>query len=514
MHENSARRGSFSPFRIPLSSASACLYSLFRRLKQREGRFAFSSSTTPARTGFTIAKLCALLALLILPGCATRDYDATELTQKLMPQSEALALWGVDRDWWKGYADAQLNALEEQALANNTDLAKSAISVNKALYQARRIGADLVPTFTAGADASRSKNLDSGNSGDPSYGADLGISYELDLWQRLRNETSAAEWTLKATEQDLETARLTLTAGVADAYFNWRYLQEALNLTEASLKNYEQILTIAEDRNKLGKTDGLEPLNARQAVLSAQNSLMTYQTDLKTIEQNLRDLLNIGPDETLNLTPSSLLDMESDGPNLNVPLAALSLRPDVRAAEYRLQSAFRSREATEASLYPSITVGATLSTSSDTVGTMFNIPFLGGNIKINLPFLQWNTLRWDVKTSEAEFEEAKLDLENAVNTALNEVDAQYFGYEKTLEQVANMRRELEADIRAAAYHESRWKSGAGELEDWLSALNTCYSSRISLIKGKYDLISRENAIYRAMGGRLTEHPQNSATVMN
>ena len=77
-----------------------------------------------------------------------------------------------------------------------------------------------------------------------------------------------------------------------------------------------------------------------------------------------------------------------------------------------------------------------------------------------------------------------------------------------------MRRELEADIRAAAYHESRWKSGAGELEDWLSALNTCYSSRISLIKGKYDLISRENAIYRAMGGRLTEHPQSSATVMN
>lgn len=97
---------------------------------------------------------------------------------------------------------------------------------------------------------------------------------------------------------------------------------------------------------------------------------------------------------------------------------------------------------------------------------MFNIPFLGGNIKINLPFLQWNTLRWDVKTSEAEFEEAKLDLENAVNTALNEVDAQYFGYEKTLEQVANMRRELEADIRqppitnpAGKAARANWKTG-------------------------------------------------------
>ena len=160
--------------------------------------------------------LSSLIICLALTGCAAMDHDTAELTRgRLMTESEALARWGVERDWWKGYADATLNALEEEALANNTDLAKSAISVNKALYQARRIGSDMVPSFTAGADAGRSKNLDSGDSDAPSYGADLGISYELDLWRRLRDETSAAEWTLRATEQDLESARLTLTASVA-----------------------------------------------------------------------------------------------------------------------------------------------------------------------------------------------------------------------------------------------------------------------------------------------------------
>ena len=69
-----------------------------------------------------------------------------------------------------------------------------------------------------------------------------------------------------------------------------------------------------------------------------------------------------------------------------------------------------------------------------------------------------------------------------------------------------MQRKLEADTRAAAYREERWRSGAGELEDWLSALNTRNSTLLSLLQGKYDLISRENAIYRAMGGRLTERP--------
>ena len=56
------------------------------------------------------------------------------------------------------------------------------------------------------------------------------------------------------------------------------------------------------------------------------------------------------------------------------------------------------------------------------------------------------------------------------------------------------------------YREERWKNGAGELQDWLNALNTRNSSLLSLLKNKYDLISRENAIYRALGGRLTERP--------
>ena len=176
--------------------------------------------------------LSSLIICLALTGCAAMDHDTAELTRgRLMTESEALARWGVERDWWKGYADATLNALEEEALANNTDLAKSAISVNKALYQARRIGSDMVPSFTAGADAGRSKNLDSGDSDAPSYGADLGISYELDLWRRLRDETSAAEWTLRATEQDLESARLTLTAAFLSAgiaAFRWFFLRFSL----------------------------------------------------------------------------------------------------------------------------------------------------------------------------------------------------------------------------------------------------------------------------------------------
>ncbi len=487
----------------PVSGRTVC-----RQGGRQFGQTKVQGYHAPAGVVFALRALCfSFLVCFALTGCAALDYDTAELTRgRLMTESEALTRWGVERDWWKGYGDAQLNALEQEALANNTDLAKSAISVNKALYQARRIGSDLVPAFTAGADAGRSKNLESGHSGDPSYGADMGLSYELDLWRRLRDETSAAEWALRATEQDLASARLTLTASVADAYFNWRYTREAVALTEQSLKNYERILAIAEARNKQGKTDGLEPLNARQSVLSARNSLMTYQTELKTIEQTLRDLLNRGPGKELGLSPASLLGVSSDGPDLNVPLAALSLRPDVRAAEFRLQSAFRSKEATEAALYPSITVGATLSASSDRVNTMFDVPFLGGTIKINLPFLQWNKLRWDIKTSEAEFEEAKLNLENAVNTALNEVDALYFSYRKAQEQMANMERKLEADTRAAVYREERWKNGAGELQDWLNALNTRNSSLLSLLKNKYDLISRENAIYRALGGRLTERP--------
>jgi len=444
-----------------------------------------------------------LFCLLLAGGCATRDYDLTEAENRgLLPEDTILADWNVDREWWKSYADPRLDALVSQALTRNTDLARSAISVNRALYQARKVGADLVPAFSADAGAGTTSNLDSGDAS-RSYSAGLDVGYELDLWGRLRNAASAAVWEYEATEEDRESARLALINNVVDGYYQLAYLRHARLVTAENLDFCQEVANIVEARYKAGTVDSLDPVTARQSVLAARNSLTELDTDIKTAEQTLRDLLNLGPETALPPTDADLPTIPVPQPNLDVPLAALSLRPDVRAAEYRILAAFRDLEAQRAALWPSVTLGGSLSFNSSEADTLFDVPLLGGTVRLNLPFLDWNSLRWNIRISEADFKAARLDFEQTVTSALNEVDAARFHYLNTLTLLDNTLKKHEADVAIAQYRETRYKAGSGELKDWLEARSTANNSMLSALKAKYDVIRYGNTIYKVMGGRLT-----------
>lgn len=447
--------------------------------------------------------LLPLLLMLSLTACAGRDYVLTEPdTMGIIPESSLLAEYHVDKAWWKAYDDGSLDALVELALTRNIDLAKSALTVSKAYYQARQAGSDLIPLPSASLGAGATANTSSGTT-NRSWDAGLNVSYELDLWQSLHDTASASEWEYRATAEDRESARLSLINSTVDGYFNLLYLRQSLDVTTRSLEFYKQLLVIIETRYQAGKVDGLEPITARQSLLAAQNTITETQNQIRTAEQNLRDLLNLPPDASLPLPATfNLLDVAQPAIDLNVPVAALSLRPDVKAAEYRILKSFRNQSAAQSSLYPSISLGTSLNLSSDSAGTLFNIPLLGGNIKINLPFLQWNKLRWNIKSSEADFATARLNFTQTVTTALNELDTYYFAYTNTLALLENSLKKNAADAKISDYREQRYQSGADELKNWLEARRTQNDSMISALKAKYDAIRYENAVFKALGGRL------------
>ena len=142
-----------------------------------------------------------------------------------------------------------------------------------------------------------------------------------------------------------------------------------------------------------------------------------------------------------------------------------------------------------------------------TVETVFEGPatevdeLLAGLANLSLPFLDWNTLYWNVKISEADFESAKLDLVESITTALNEVDATCSAYVQarlTLEQTL---AEHDRAARIANYYRERYEQGGAELKDYLEALASADSSALSALSAKYDLIRLESKIYKAMGGR-------------
>lgn len=446
-----------------------------------------------------------LILAAVLSGCAVHSTEQAltlESTGKVMSAAEAAERYDVNGNWWEIYQSPQLNALTEQALANNIDLKQAAISVNKALYQANILGTDLVPKFSGALNASTSKNLKTGDRGS-TYGSQLGLSYELDLWRKLSATADAQVWEYQATQQDMANTRLTLVNNVADAYFNIAYLNEAMMLAEKSVKQYQEIARITDAKFRLGRADSSEPTQARQSLLSAQNSLISLKNSREAQIQTLRNLLNLKPNETIAADPAAYRLPGVKGVDLNVPITVLANRPDLRAAEYRVQSSLQSLTAQKRSWYPSITLGATLSTSSNQAKSAFNVPMLGGTVAVNLPFLNWNTLKWNDKTAQANFDNARLSFQKALTTALNEVNTNYLAYQNAQAQLANQEQRYTLDRKNSRYYQVRYQHGKNELKDWLTALNSEYGTAQNVLNQRYETLKYENMVYKAMAGRYT-----------
>ncbi len=441
--------------------------------------------------------LCA--ALLLLSGCAGRDYRIPD--EGILSESRIEELYHIDREWWTQYRDEALNRLVATALERNIDLARSAITVNRALYQARQLGANLVPSFSGSGEASSRTSMDSGDAS-RSYRASFGLSYELDLWGRLRDAASAQAWEYQATTQDRESAKLALINSVVNTWYNLSYTTRALELSRESLNYYERLFSIVQEQFLAGKTDGLDPAQTQQSLLSQRATVLSLENQLEEQRRTLRDLLNLRPDEPLELSLPDLLAVNVPDVDLNVPVSALGARPDVRAAEFRLLSSFRNQEAARGDLFPSLSIGGTLGLSAASATDFFSSSFLSGLVNLSLPFLDWNRVKWNVKIAQADFEDAALAFRQSVTSALNEVALYYFSLGNSRQQFENIQKKYEADLRVEAYRKTRYEQGADELKDYLEALKACNDSRLSVLERKYAVISSTNAVWQAMGGRI------------
>ena len=448
-------------------------------------------------------KIIILIALgVILGSCSNLKKDYQKIDSEIKTYKELSKNYNIDNKWWESYGDEQLNNLIELGLKNNSDLAKAAININKALYQAKIIGSDLVPEFSGNLGSSASKNIESGGNSNIDHSGSFNISYEVDLWQRLRDMKDAQEWEYKATIEDYEKTKLTLINSIIDSYFSIIYLENYIEINKNMSKNYSDIEKIVENKLRYGTVDILDKKQAEREVIRSNNTLISYEKDKKEQESLLRNLLNLKPDDELKIEYRDILKVKNLGVNLDVPLNIVASRPDIKAYEYRLKNTFKDAVASEKQLYPNITISSALSSSSDKFSNTLKTPVALGSVSINLPFLNWNEIKWNIKISRAEYEEAKLNFQQGIVTALNEIDYNYFLYVKEQENYINLKNINEYDNEIAINYERKYENGKVELREWLLSLNDEASSRLNIINSKYQLIKIENIIYQSIGGMI------------
>ena len=209
-------------------------------------------------------KIIIFITLLSTIACTNTDINNSYKQSKedFKVYQEISNNYKVDKEWWKEYNNSELNNIMNIALKNNNDLKKAAINVNKALYQANILGANLVPSFSSSLGSSASKNIKTGGSSNINHSANISLSYELDLWKKLANAKNAQEWEYQATTEDLEAAKLSLVNNVVNTYFNIVYLNDAISILNDKIQQYEKINTVIKNKYQYGVNSELEYLQS------------------------------------------------------------------------------------------------------------------------------------------------------------------------------------------------------------------------------------------------------------
>ena len=447
----------------------------------------------------------ALLLASALTGCAAVVKTPYQAPVVEIPHSFAIDQQKIheathlDR-WWTLFNDAGLNRLVDEVLANNNDLVVAGINLQQAQLQAGL--AQNRQGVRVNSSASTGHNFDLNSGRDSSRGVSLngGVSYEVDLFGRLANQTEAARWEALATEQDLQATAQSLIATTAKLYWQIGYLNERLTVSQQNLASTEQTYTLVRSQYRAGAVSGLDLTQAEQAVQSQKAGLSQIQQQLLESRTALAVLMN-RPVQQLNITePKRLSNLRLPAIEPGLPANLLSRRPDLQAAELRLRKALANKDATKASYYPSISLTGSLGSSSTSLTQLLQNPTLALGASLSLPFLQYNDMQKDLAISELDYEKAITQYRQTLYQAFADVENALSNRSELNKQVALQQKNVELAEKTERLTQVRYQNGAIALKNVLDNQETTRNARLSLLQTKQNQYNAYVTLMQSLGG--------------
>ena len=402
--------------------------------------------------------------------------------------------------WWERFGDANLNALVEEALLKNNDLAAAAIRVRRAQLQAGLAEDALEPSVSAGAGSNVSKPLDGGAS-NRSFSLSSSVSYDVDLWGKLGAERDAKKWEALATKADYESTSLSIAATTANLYWQGAYLNSILASNQASLESAKKTQELVAAQYKSGAVSRLEVLEAEQSVES-QTAALTQRLQQKIENQNALAILFDAPPLARKTEPAQLPDIVLPTIDAGIPASILARRPDLRAAELRLRSTLSDVNATKASYFPSLSLTGSLGSSSADLLNIIKNPIgtLGANIL--LPFLEWDEMQKNVKVSKTQYDEAVINFRQTFYQSLVDVENALSARQQFMAQGESLDKSLAAAIEAERLYEVRYRTGAVTLKLWIDAKDKRRNAEDAVAENRLNRLQNFVTIYQALGGDI------------
>lgn len=438
---------------------------------------------------------------LFATGCASLTSSPVPSPDLQMPaayrEPAAAGAPQVSTAWWQAFDAEELARLVNVALQGSPDLAIAGERVRQAEAAVRVAGASLFPAVDASAATSRR----TGNGNFDSTSAALSASYEVDLWGRNAALTRSAQSSAAATRFDRETVRISLVAGVANAYFEVLALRGRLDVARRNLAIAERVLGVVEARYKNGVASALDLSRQRTAVGAQRAAIPALELQERQTLAALA-ILTGRPPEGFDIGANDLakLGLPTVAPGL--PADLLARRPDIASAEASLVAANADLAAARAALFPSISLTGAASKASDALLSLAGGPGATLSLAASVlqPIFDGGRLRAQRSIAESRERELVQTYRAAILAALGDVEKALAATSRTAEQETIQQGVVDEARRSLTLAEVRYKEGADDLLSTLDAQRTLFQAEDQLASLRLARLEAAVALYKALGG--------------
>ena len=436
-----------------------------------------------------------LILSLLLASCTLGpDYQRPVVTAPETWRAPAPS-GAVDLGWWEQFQDPTLRDLIREALATSHDLRIAVARVDQARALVGITRSDQFPTVNAGASASKSRGLDD------RFVVAADLSFEIDIWGRLRRSSEAARAELLATEEARNVVQMTLVSDVATSYLLLRQLDLELETTRRNVASRRDSLQIVRDRFEAGLTSALDLHQAEAGLAATAARVPELERLIAQTEQQLSILDGVPPRA---IARGNALTAQTSPPEVpaGLPSDLLERRPDIRLAEAALVAANARIGVAKAEYFPRISLTGLFGVESADLSDLFKsgsrIWGYGGGLA--QPVFNAGRLRGNVEFAEARQREALVVYEQTIYQSFRDVEDALVAHRKSREALAEQSVAVRASREALDVAESRYRSGLTTYLDVLDAQRTLLAAEVDESRVLLSQLVSIVQLYRALGG--------------
>lgn len=460
----------------------------------------------------------ALLGSVMLAGCSLApDYHVPDVPAVPVSFKES-GPWQLAHPadtlprgpWWAVYADADLDRLEAMVDANNPTIAEAVAAYDVARADVAQAASPLLPQVIAGGQLTANKQSERrplrprGQMNEyPSNVLDTSISYDLDLWGRLRNGLAAQTAAAQASGADLATIQLSLHAELATDYTSLRGLDAQAKLLRQAVEIYQRALSITQARYDGKIASGLDVAQAEDQLQSAQAAETEVLNQRALYEHAIASLVG-QPASSFSIKPRVVRIAVPDIPT-GVPSTLLQRRPDIAAAERRVAAANAVVGIARAAFYPDISLSALVGFQNTGQAALLSAPFTFWTIgpQMLFPLFEGGLRRAQEASANAQLRGAGEAYRSVVLTAFRQVEDSLSSLRILGDELRQEKAAVVSSQRAATMAMSLYREGATNYLDvvqtqtaWLDAQRTELALETRELQASVQLV-------RALGGGWT-----------